>query len=963
MRTQLKDTLAVFALSLGLAATSGAQSLNWQASGGSADALFASSISYGHYASPDTPTVVIGAPGATNGLGIETGSVLVRSLTTEMVFGTLTGVSAFDDFGHAVDAGGDVNGDGINDLVVGAPYAKSVFSTPGRAYVYSGLDLSLLYTLTGTNSLEEFGWSVAIVEDVTGDGRDDIAVGAPRRSAAVGGFVVNEAGAVDLFSGATGAKIDTVTAGHGGARFGWSVAGMPDADGDGAGEILVGEPLYDLSSSVTSSGRAVVLSGQTRAELTQLTLFGTDAGDQLGFSVAGGDVNADGVGDYVVGTPFDDLGGLFVIAFNVGYVQVRSGVDGSLLFAFRGPEQFENLGISVACGGDLDGDGYDDFIAGSPGGGPGGQARVWSGRTLECMYSIDGLANEELGASVAIGALPENGSFRYDSFAVGRPRHDVVGLFTNYTDGGAANVYFGKQSGYYPFVRGMGYSSDVVADVDGDSYDDLLYGIYDPSGEFPNFGWSLRSGKDGKVLHQQLTSSDCAGFAVAGIDDITLDGTPDFVVGNPCSNLVQLYSGADGGAVSGVGAGPGFGNAVDAAGDINLDGLEDIVVGQSTYDGSGFTNGGRVYVYRMQPGPGALLVASGAENGGQLGFSVAGLGDFDGDGIPDFAAGAPFEDSSLPFGATDIGRVYVYSGADGSTIASIAGSVAGDRCGYSVAGVGDVNADGFADLAIGEPYADSNPLGGGIQLDAGRVRVLAGPDASQVLMTIEGEQANMHLGWDVAGVGDVDRDGFNDLAVSAPDYDGAFPDIGLVRVYSWAKDAVIATDLGTFAGDRLGTSIGSRLDVGAEDRSELAAGAPNGQTGQAIGYGKLISLPQTSVAAIGAGCGPELTVFHGLLGELTTFYASNVPSAALLMISLQPGELPVGAGCTFYVDVANLAVNLAMQDLGGIDLERTLLVPDAPIFTGLDLYSQVLSVEPTSLGYALSQGMRVTLGY
>ena len=138
----------------------------------------------------------------------------------------------------------------------------------------------------------------------------------------------------------------------------------------------------------------------------------------------------------------------------------------------------------------------------------------------------------------------------------------------------------------------------------------------------------------------------------------------------------------------------------------------------------------------------------GAANGSRFGDSVAGAGDVNGDGFADVIVGA-----------RGAGSAYVYSGADGTVLRRFDGVAAGDRLGSSVAGAGDVNRDGFADVIVGAPRADA----GGMD-EAGSAYVYSGKDGT-LLWQFDGAREYAYLGSSVDGAGDVNRDGFADLIV------------------------------------------------------------------------------------------------------------------------------------------------------------------------------------------------------
>ncbi|MFO0828534.1 MAG: hypothetical protein U0572_10350 [Phycisphaerales bacterium] len=237
---------------------------------------------------------IISAPGAGTG-----GRVYVYNGATGALIRThLSPTSGVSGFGSALGAVPDVNNDGIGDYVIGAPYGTPSGSptNAGRAYIYSGASGSLLKTLTSSNPVTDgkFGTSAVGIEDVNGDGRGDVAVGAPGES--IGGAL--QAGRVYVFSGSSGALLKQLEAGipTSKAALGTSVAAVDDRNGDGRQDLLVGAP------ADTAPGTVFMFSGQSGAFLTQLQSPVAAGGDSFGYCVATvPDANADGRSDYIIG--------------------------------------------------------------------------------------------------------------------------------------------------------------------------------------------------------------------------------------------------------------------------------------------------------------------------------------------------------------------------------------------------------------------------------------------------------------------------------------------------------------------------------------------------------------------------------------------------------------------------------------------------------------------------------------
>ncbi|MCA9920233.1 MAG: FG-GAP repeat protein, partial [Anaerolineales bacterium] len=210
-------------------------------------------------------------------------------------------------FGFAVNGAGDVNGDGYDDVIIGAPWYDNGQTDEGRAFLFygssSGLSGSADWTTESNQPNAKLGYAVAGAGDVDGDGYDDLVIGVPWYDNGQ-----NNEGQILLFFGTSTEPANTAdwTAENNQAssNFGYAVAGAGDVDNDGYDDILVGAPYYDNGQS--DEGRTYLYYGTSSTpNSTPWTAEGNQVDAEFGHSVNGaGDVNNDGYADVIVGAPW-----------------------------------------------------------------------------------------------------------------------------------------------------------------------------------------------------------------------------------------------------------------------------------------------------------------------------------------------------------------------------------------------------------------------------------------------------------------------------------------------------------------------------------------------------------------------------------------------------------------------------------------------------------------------------------
>jgi len=327
-------------------------------------------------------------------------------------------------YGWSLAGLGDFDGDGVPDFCVGEPKRSQDAIEDGRVLVYRGVHGTVLVTLQGFSEGEQLGRTVAGIGDVNGDGYDDLAAAGFRDL-------------VRIHLGPGGALLRTHT--DTGTRA--AVAGVGDMDRDGYADYVIGWP--QDSTQGTWTGRATVFSGRDGAPIH--TVYGETpqqgnlTGDHLGLSVSGaGDVNGDGVADFLAGAP-----GEIDVTFgaNHGMVRLYSGLDGSLLLqldASTESDYWSQFGHRVSGGVDVNADGVPDLVVGAPNEGSlQGSVSVFSGRTGQMLWKqTTAVAGARLGGYLAVVADKDTDGL--GDFAIGDGDADENGQ-----NSGRVTVYAG----------------------------------------------------------------------------------------------------------------------------------------------------------------------------------------------------------------------------------------------------------------------------------------------------------------------------------------------------------------------------------------------------------------------------------------------------------------------------------------------------------------------------------------
>jgi len=819
--------------------------------------------------------------------------------------------------GHALST--DVNGDGHIDAILSSPGASHGSYRGGLVMLWlgdgDGLDPIPARTWSSTTWEDYIGRGLAL-GDFQGDGYQDLVIGSPYKDG-IGGY---NSGVVEVYDGGSGTLFSaepgfTSSGDHGSDYYGQSVAAC-DVNGDGFDDLLVGSYQdEDRTQLVTYTNQ-----GAIHLYLGSATGLSTEAYDirygmvpdangwlpeenvKLGYTLAAGDVNGDGYCDVVGGAyPYSGNDGAVFV-----YLGSGTGLSAEPVAAWTGETSTNNggdhFGRHLAVG-DVSGDDKADILVGewaydTPGISSANHGAAWLflGRDFASAGAVTSFADTD----TADWSLLGDSGYDYTGHEVeigdmdGVPPLDLIissvgGEVSGGTNNtGVVQIFHGVTGGLPATTPDLEFAGTAngdwfgmyvapLGDANGDGSADLFVHAH----RDPTLG--VRSGLPRFV----------PGAALLGDDD-------DSAGEEPQPQALDFFASS---------AGQFMGWSAAFVGDVNSDGFEDLVVGARGVDKqSSPVNSGAAWLYlgtasgvESQP---ALSLMDYERNSGfdEFGASVTRAGDFNGDGIDDFAVSARYEDRPTSFSSAyanssqcganrnNSGAVYIFLGVSSglpSTEPAFAyyGSYSNNRI-EMLSGGFDFNGDLYDDLIVGYPQYDGSAGSdtGGVAVILGRPEdssgtwLLCEPDIG---FSYDGSGVGDDLGKGVAVLGDLDNDGCGEFAVGAPDADlEGFNNQGAVLLFWGAGGAgcpmqvEYSVMLAYDSNARAGYSLGSGADVDGDGFNDLAIGGYTvSESGNTVGAAwiatsdHLSSLPsELSVT------GQPPTIFSPLVANEGNFY-------------------------------------------------------------------------------------------
>lgn len=808
------------------------------------------------------------------------------------------GIVQGDNCGWSVDLTGDINGDGFLDILIGARYANpNDQNNAGETYLLFGyhgtwpaqFNLSSLNgsngaILAGINPADTSGWSISSAGDVNDDGYSDILIGAYR----AGLFAPRVAGETYLVFGHSGAwpaqfNLSSLNGSNGiifsgihfGDQSGYSVATAGDVNNDNCSDILIGT--YGASANGQSNaGETYLVFGHSGVWSAQFNLSslngsngvilaGIDQSDFSGSSVSlAGDVNEDGYSDILIGAPRAiangqrNAGETYLVFGHAGSWSMQlnlSSLNGSTGIILAGINNNDQSGHRISSAGDVNGDGVDDVLIAAFGADPNGHLQ--SGQSYVIFGGAEQFSRNQLSIKQAQTLVLNASNIEIAP--------NIASRVINVTD---------VTHGYFAFLSDDTNPINTFTQEQINS-EEIVF-VHDGSRQSPSYTISAEG--------MTRIFSDVHPQAANVLFTI---GAPRISAPHHEFNLSNL-NGVNGFAINGIDV-DDHGGFVSSAGDVNADGLSDILISAHKADPNAQSDAGETYLLfgSRESWPAEVNLSGlnatnkvtfqGVNARDRSGVSVSSAGDVNADGFDDFLIGvygaAPQSrnnagETYLVFGHNDTWPANVLlSSTSSSNLVRIEGAHDGDRSGNPVSFAGDVNHDGFSDIVIGAPYADSND-----RVYAGKTYLLFGHNGSWPSgidlrselngingLVIGGMEFNEYSGISLSA-GDINHDGYDDVIIGAFQADpGDRIDAGKSYVVfghsgSWPEQLPLSlingvngfVIQGVDANDRSGRSVSLAGDVNGDGNTDIMIGINrNGKSECYLIFGHNGSWPAT----------------------------------------------------------------------------------------------------------------------
>ncbi len=734
---------------------------------------------------------------------------------------------ANSEFGSMLAMAGDVNSDGYEDIMVGAPYYANGETDEGAVFFYygsaSGLSTTSVDIIESNIAFENIGTddgnALTSIGDVNNDSYDDVLIGD-----IIWYNGVDYVGRVAVYAGsATGIATTTLLASiegtDPGADFGNAAAPVGDVNSDGYDDFIVSDSNY---SAASGTGRIrLYYGGASGPDTTADWSVEAVENEQMGWTLDTGDFNGDGYIDIIAGAGNEDE----IEAFYGSISGFPSEPDW---------QHYDNKISDNNTGwfdvGDANNDGYDDILVGSGDyynesfGAPGfGSAFLYQGSP----NGLSGVAawndkpvgdpsSSGFGASVSLGDVNDDG---FDDAIIGAPFYD-----NGETDEGRLYIYYGNSSILY----GTGNT-----DVYNPKPHQIIVGP--PPGSF-SFSESMASGDFNGDGHQDIISgtgndNDAFGgggiaYGYYGLVDGSFPSTPDVAM-------------SPGDGFSGYFAGSGR----LAAGDINNDGYDDVIAVDSSYHAGTFTSNGGVFLFygSVSGLPAVPDWSHVGSTSARVGEAVAAV-DVNGDDYKDIIV------STSGFPSYYVILAFHGSATGPSTTPDWSYDVATDQGVETLASAGDVNNDGYEDVIAAAPYYTNG------ESQEGRLLLFYGSTTGLGVTpdwSFEPNIAGVNLGSKYSGqgwggpmgsAGDFNNDGYSDFAVGAMAYlyDPLSWGDGAVYVFygsatgPGASEDVLLTQAATGPYQLFGNGVTAVGDTNGDGYDDLVVGAPEMDEGIAL---------------------------------------------------------------------------------------------------------------------------------